>query len=324
VRDREYEHNYYETQYGLAMEKLKRGEATQADVDGAWRNLLTAKEQLDAAHAEADQALTTAQQQVLKAGDALANAQADLQAAQTLPKGYDYRDEELAVEQSKLALTKAEAEYAAKLKPGNEDTQLSLLQNAVDQAEAALADLKSQQTGSKLVAPFDGKVTALNGRPGEQVAEYQTLLTVSDPSELQVRGDLMEGDLQKIAIGQRAEISVDWLPGQILQGTVVGVPSKSSSNSNGPVDSSVRIKVDWPERPPQIDSYVQASIVVREKQGVLKVPATAVRTVGRRTFVEYMDGKLRRSANVELGIVTEREAEVISGLQEGQVILAGQ
>lgn len=134
----------------------------------------------------------------------------------------------------------------------------------------------------------------------------------------------MENDVQKIAIGQKAEISIDSMPGQILQGTVVGAPSKRPGDSSGPVDNSVQIKVDWPEKPPQMDSFVQASIIVREKQGVLKVPVSAVRTVGRRTFVEYMDGKLRRSANVELGIVTDREAEIVSGLQEGQAILAGQ
>jgi multidrug efflux pump subunit AcrA (membrane-fusion protein) len=69
---------------------------------------------------------------------------------------------------------------------------------------------------------------------------------------------------------------------------------------------------------------VRASIVVQRKENVLIVPTSAVKTVGRRTFVEYFDGTRRRSANVEVGIVTATEAEIVKGLQEGQVILAGQ
>jgi hypothetical protein len=45
--------------------------------------------------------------------------------------------------------------------------------------------------------------------------------------------------------------------------------------------------------------------------------------VGRRRFVEYLDGNVKRSRKVETGITTDRETEIISGLEEGMVILAG-
>ena len=54
------------------------------------------------------------------------------------------------------------------------------------------------------------------------------------------------------------------------------------------------------------------------------VPNGAVRTVGKRRFVEYMDGDIKRSRNVETGIGTESDTEITSGLTEGLVILAGQ
>jgi multidrug efflux pump subunit AcrA (membrane-fusion protein) len=67
---------------------------------------------------------------------------------------------------------------------------------------------------------------------------------------------------------------------------------------------------------------VQVTLLV--KPNVLMVPNGAVRTVGKRRFVEYMDGEIKRSRNVETGITTDQETEIVSGLEEGMVILAGQ
>jgi len=60
------------------------------------------------------------------------------------------------------------------------------------------------------------------------------------------------------------------------------------------------------------------------KPDVLMVPNGAVRVVGKRKFVEYMDGDIKRSRNVETGIQNDSDTEITSGLQEGMVILAGQ
>ena len=67
---------------------------------------------------------------------------------------------------------------------------------------------------------------------------------------------------------------------------------------------------------------VQITLLV--KPDVLMVPNGAVRVVGKRKFVEYMDGDIKRSRNVETGIQNDSETEITSGLQEGMVILAGQ
>jgi multidrug efflux pump subunit AcrA (membrane-fusion protein) len=56
---------------------------------------------------------------------------------------------------------------------------------------------------------------------------------------------------------------------------------------------------------------------------VLMVPTNAIRTVGRRRFVEFMDGNVKRSRNIEVGISTDVDTEVVTGLDEGMTILAG-
>ena len=76
-----------------------------------------------------------------------------------------------------------------------------------------------------------------------------------------------------------------------------------------------------PELKPEMLARVQ--IVVQQRQDVLIVPTAAIRTVGKRRFVEYMDGAVKRSRNVEIGISTEQDTEIVSGVEEGLAILAG-
>jgi hypothetical protein len=68
----------------------------------------------------------------------------------------------------------------------------------------------------------------------------------------------------------------------------------------------------------------RVQITLQIKPDVLIVPNGTVRTVGKRKFVEYMDGEIKRSRNVETGISTDAETEITTGVQEGMVILAGQ
>lgn len=65
-------------------------------------------------------------------------------------------------------------------------------------------------------------------------------------------------------------------------------------------------------------------ITLLSKPDVLLVPNTAIKIVGKRKFIEYMDGDIRRSRNVELGIQTDTDTEVLSGVQPGMVVIAGQ
>ena len=72
-----------------------------------------------------------------------------------------------------------------------------------------------------------------------------------------------------------------------------------------------------------IGMLTRVQIIVQKKDDVLIIPTSAIRTVGKRRFVEYYEGNVKRSRNVEVGISTDVDTEVVSGLDEGMTILAG-
>ncbi|MBI2955487.1 MAG: HlyD family efflux transporter periplasmic adaptor subunit [Chloroflexi bacterium] len=322
--DRENEHNWYEANYGQYLAKYERGEIGKDELNRHWDTLMAAKERLDAARVNAASAIAGAEAQVSQAEDKLKRTRADFDAKKALPPDSHIKDAERVVASARLALDKVQAEYTLKEAGGGEDYEMALQAKAVDQARTSLDELQAQLHDSRLVAPFAGKVMVVRGRIGEQIPALQPIFSIADPETLQVRGDLIETDLPKVALGQEASVLVDAMQGATLRGTVVGLPGNFTSQGSTVQDRSVQIKVDWPPQGAQLGMLARVTITVQKKNDVLVVPARAVKTVGKRRFVEYMEGSTRRSSNVEVGVVTETEAEIVSGLTEGQVILSGQ
>jgi hypothetical protein len=302
----------------------RAGQASQDDVARDWSNLLGAKERLDSARAEAAQTEGKAKDAVVKAEDAVKKARADLELARAIPKDKAVREAQAAIEQATLNLEKAKFDLEQKRKGPGVDYELPLLEKAVEQARLTLEDLQSQQTNSRLVAPFAGRVTAVRYKLGDDAQAYQTAASIADPGELQVRTELTDADLARVAPGQKVVLSVDTQPGQAISGEVTSVPGSLGGQSSGqPSDRSVRIRVQGLGAGAQLGMLVRGTIIAQQKDDALVVPTRAVKTVGKRRFVEYMDGSVRRAQNVELGIVTDADAEVLSGLREGQAILVG-
>lgn len=321
IADRENEVNWFEANYGNYLAKYNKGEINKEELDRHWQNLVDAKDRLESARSDGASSIAKAEAGIDQAEDSLRKAQADLEAKKALPPDWHIKQAEQAVETARLTLEKARLEYAKK-QAGGEDYEIALQEKTVEQAKASLDELKAQLADSRLVAPFAGRIMVARGRIGDQVSALEPIVSIADPSELQVRGDLMDADMPKVALGQEASVIIDSLQGATLKGTVVGIPGNFTSQ--GVQDRSVQIKIDWAGQRPQLGGLARVSITVQKKDDVLIVPARAIKTVGKRQFVEYMEGSIRRSANVQVGVVTETEAEIVSGVTEGQTILSGQ
>jgi macrolide-specific efflux system membrane fusion protein len=59
---------------------------------------------------------------------------------------------------------------------------------------------------------------------------------------------------------------------------------------------------------------------MREKKGVLLVKTTVVRTIGSRSFVQVVQDGRRRDVDVEVGVITPTETEIVAGVKEGDKI----
>ncbi|MER3403861.1 MAG: hypothetical protein C4289_00700 [Chloroflexota bacterium] len=269
--------------------------------------------------------IEAAQNAVRAAEEALAAAEGRLEALRAGANEYDLKSAENAVAAAQIALDKAKADYEAKAAAlGIDQYSIPLLQKQAELARIALEVKKSQWIDAQIVAPFKGRIRTINGRPGDQVQAYTPVIVMEDPSDLLIRADIQEADVPKLAVGQKADITLDAFPSVPLVGTIVRLPTAIVTQQGLIQDKSTHIRVDWPGPGAEPGQLARVTITIQQKDDVLKVPRSAVKTIGRRTFVEYFDGQMKRSANVETGIASDTEIEIVRGLQEGQTILLGQ
>ncbi|NBT04481.1 MAG: HlyD family efflux transporter periplasmic adaptor subunit, partial [Proteobacteria bacterium] len=258
-------------------------------------------------------AIESARVAVPSAQAAVRASQARLEAVKRGPTEFDLQDADNKIEAATVALELARARLDLKRQTLDANRSviaydLQSLQLAVDRAKLDLDQLQSNLDDARIIAPYDGKIVKTNGKPGDNVNAFNPVISISSPAQLLVRSEVNESDMAKLAVGQKAMISLDVFPGTILNGVVRDLP---------------RLTVEWTRPGADIGMLARVQIIVQQKKDVLIIPTAAIRTVGKRRFVEYMDGSVKRSKNIEVGISTEQETEVLSGLEDGLVILAG-
>jgi len=84
---------------------------------------------------------------------------------------------------------------------------------AQSQAEAQLRQADLQLSYTKILAPFDGRITKKSIEPGNYVQPGQTLFSLV-PDEVWVIANFKETQLKQMKVGQPVSIKVDALPGR--------------------------------------------------------------------------------------------------------------
>ena len=303
----------------------------QANLEQARFDLEQAQQALAAVGDDLTIALATAELTFNAAQAAVAKARADLDVAREawdiVQSGVDddaVREAQLLVATREANLVKVKANLEQALINAADAGNVAKLENDLKRSRANHALLLEQLADSRLVAPFDGVIQFIQGKAGETVSAYGPIIGLADPSKLIITADLSEDDSAKVALEQTADLTLDAFPSVVLQGVITKLPTSLVTTQGIVQDRSIRIEVDWPQDGAEIGMLARVTITVQHKDDVLKVPIESVKRSGRRTFVEFMDGDIKRAKNVEIGIQTETEVEILSGLEEGFVILQGQ
>lgn len=225
---------------------------------------------------------------------------------------------EIQHEQAQLALE--DARYRAQFNSG------PLAQSEIKQRELAVrgAHLELQRwqqalAESRLVALFDGQITAISARPGDSVTAHLPLITLVDPNQLLIEADVDEASLPLLAIGQRARLEFSGLtdPGM---GVIVEMPAPTAGTTSASTEPQrLKVRLENPDAQAQMGMVGKVYVLLQEKRDVLILPRAALRQFANRTYVLMQEP--RREVDVVLGIEGETEVEILRGLQEGDQII---
>ena len=236
-----------------------------------------------------------------------------------------------------------------------ESARYDAAQNQVEQARATLKQARDDLSKTTIYAPMAGTISDLNKEQGEIAigAQFQedVILVISDLSEMEAQVNVDENDIVSVTIGQRAEIEVDALLDQMLDGVVSEIANSANVAAAGTADQKTEfeIKISITDPPETLRPGMTASteVLTKTNENALSVPiqCVAVRTVDqlmmageeradaearytadRDGFVEVVfcieDGKAI-AKQVKTGIQSDELIEILEGLEEGDEVVTG-
>jgi HlyD family secretion protein len=251
--------------------------------------------------------------------------------------------------ESQAAFDAKEAEYQVEV------ARYKSAQDQVEQAKAALKQARADLSKTTIYAPMSGTVSELNKERGEIAlgSQFQkdVILIVADLTEMEAQVDVDENDIVSVAVGQKAEIEVDALPGQKLSGTVYEIANSANVGAQGTSEQKtefeIKIAITKPPETLRPGMTASADIITKTNENALSVPiqSVAVRTVDqlamkgekrkdaeskykadRDGFVEIVfciEGQRAVAKQVKTGIQSDELIEILDGLKEGDQIVSG-
>ncbi|MCI8351555.1 MAG: HlyD family efflux transporter periplasmic adaptor subunit [Oscillospiraceae bacterium] len=220
----------------------------------------------------------------------------------------------LAIQQTMLELEEVSQEKEEKRNYSNEYKQIDL-----KVAQLELNDLYDAFSKAVITSPISGRVIFVdeNLAVGDYVNAQKIFITVADTSDLLF--EYTGSNAANIKMGMEATLNVD---GKDYTATVVQTPSSVPAEEYEAYKDTVQFRIE--EMPENLTTGRRANyeIILEEKKDVVVAPKNAITKYlgGYYASVMNEDG-LRSERDVEVGIESATHYEILSGLEEGDVLI---
>lgn len=215
--------------------------------------------------------------------------------------------------------------------------ELRAKQVAVQATEVARTVARDHLSYTRIVSPIDGTVIARSIEPGEAVIpgvqstfDGKPLLTIADLTALLVKVNLNQIDVAKVAVGRKATLTLDALPGRAYAAVLTKVaPASVKLVGKDQEVFPVEARLLSPDGAVKPGMTADVRIHLDAKPNVLVVPLEALVKENGKTYVLKVlppaDGEkvASRTERIEVttGLKNEREVELEGAVTDGMRIL---
>jgi HlyD family secretion protein/macrolide-specific efflux system membrane fusion protein len=197
-------------------------------------------------------------------------------------------------------------------------------QKAKEEAQAVIDSIKTKISYTRIVSPIDGVVAFVTSQAGETVVaglQVANLITVLDPTRLEMWIYVDETDVGQVRRGLPVEFRVDAYPATVFRGSVDQIYPQPEIRDNI-VYYQALVRLDPKEsvrlRP---EMTTQCQIVVQRKDKVLVIPNEALKWIGDKQVVFVVGPNAAvREVRPKLGLEGLNETEVLEGLAAGETV----
>ncbi len=299
---------------------------------------------IDAAHANfviAENALQTARDNFNSVADLSAdnleraNAESSLAAAQLTRDKALYNmtyvlklpdAQEIAVADAQLAVAEASLQDAqraydlVKNGPNPNDVKAAQLKVTADKASLDTINIR---------APFAGTVTNVISSVGDEVSSANaSSVTTSTPSfriddltHLLIDVQVTEIDINKVKLGETANLTLDAVPNVTYNGVVTKVGTVGTIISSV-VNYDVTVELTNPDSNVKTGMTAAVNIITQQIDNILLVPNRAIRTTNGRSQIYLLQNGQAVPVNIVVGSSNDTQSEIRSGnVKEGDLVI---
>lgn len=221
------------------------------------------------------------------------------------------------LERAKVLLPKAIISQAAYDTRKNE---LDAAASALESAQAQLLQATNAVSYATLKADKAGIITAVTGEPGQVVGAGQTVITLADAAETEIAIAVPEQDAARIAVGQRAGITLWAGPRTSIAGSIREIAGQADAASR-----TYAVRVTASDPPPNLRLGMTATVMIRidEEAAAMVVPLTALTETGGfpAVFMVDTDKKTVRMTRITVAATVDDGIRIDGDLQPGDMVV---
>ena len=235
----------------------------------------------------------------------------------------------------------AEAQTIDRARFDEEKNQLELArielkssEESLKRSEAILADARETLQKTEVVAPIDGTVVGVTIKAGEtavpstQAFAGAQLMTIADTSAIEARLKVDEGDIAKVAVGQKVDVYPAAFPDTAVPGVVRQVALAPILENQGRAYEVIAELTPPEGLAMRSGMSARADLFLGDGASTLAVPVEAViesepepRKTAHHVW-RIVDGKVSK-VEVQVGEADDRWQAITAGLSEGDRVVSG-
>ena len=237
------------------------------------------------------------------------------------------------LQQAQVAQARAELSIAEANHKRNQElvAQNFISQRSLDESSAALEVSRAklslaQATLQRLqvLAPFDGITGLKQINVGDYLKDGADMVNVEDMDAVLLDFRLPERFQAKVRAGQKAQLTVDALPGRPFSAIVQAVDPLIEANGRS---VGVRGCIDNRQQQLRPGMFARVNAVFGSRDNALVIPEEAIIPQGGRTFVvkvvqgDKPDVRVSERVAVKVGLRQPGKVEIVEGLAVGDTVV---
>lgn len=196
------------------------------------------------------------------------------------------------------------------------------LQGAKYDAEGARLEVKAHESmleKSNLYAPSAGMIGELKIEEGETVTPNTLLGTHIMSDYVFAEFGVVEKDVNKIALGQRARVFVDAYPDKTFDGVIENLAPVVGGTSR---TATARVRIENPERLLLPGMFARIRILLYSKKNTLVLPTDSIQgSQGDQwVFVLHPDKGVAEKRAISVGYTRPDYSQIDAGVSEGELV----